>query len=95
MELLKEYQMSIMLVLSGICGMVAFFVFLTNTISAKRKCALLMMEIGATVLLVADRFAYLYRGQTTDRAYWMVRICNFLVYFLIGIPWWHMIGMWH
>ncbi|MBQ2314743.1 MAG: HD-GYP domain-containing protein [Treponema sp.] len=41
----------------------------------------MMMEISASLLLISDRFAYLYRGDMSNLGFWMVRICNFLVYF--------------
>ena len=72
-----------MLLLSGICGTIAFFVLITHTIKPKRRKSLLYMEIGAMLLLMADRFCYVYRGDPSTRGFYMVRICNFLLFFLI------------
>ncbi|MBR6296437.1 MAG: HD-GYP domain-containing protein [Treponema sp.] len=80
MEFLRQHQLSIMLVLIGICGMVALFVLVTNTFSAKRKRALFFLEVSATLLLVFDRFAYIFRGDVSSLGYWMVRISNFFVF---------------
>lgn len=80
MEFLRQHQLNIMLVLIGICGMVALFVLVTNTFSAKRKRALFFLEVSATLLLVFDRFAYIFRGDVSTLGYWMVRISNFFVF---------------
>lgn len=83
MDILRQYQADIMLVLIGICGIIAVFVYMTNTISKKRKLILMQLEINAMLLLIADRRAYIYRGDPSALGWWMVRISNFLVFFLI------------
>lgn len=80
---LREYQLDIMLMLSGICGMVALFVLFTRTLSPRRRHSLLLMDIGSMLLLTADRFAYIYRGDPDRLGFYMVRICNFAVFFLL------------
>ncbi len=81
-DLLRKYQLDIMLVLVGICGITAFFVSITGSLPKKRKRALMLVESYATILLASDRLAYIYRGDTSLIGYWMVRISNFLVYFM-------------
>ena len=81
MEFLRQYQLDIMLILIGICGILAFFVSITKTLSKKRKQALFSLELSAMFLLIFDRYAYIYRGGIDSTSYWMVRICNFLVFF--------------
>ena len=82
MEFLREHQMDIMMVLSGICGNLAFFVYINKILSVRRKIALMSMELGAMFLLMADRCNYLYRGSADTTGYRMVRISNFMVFFL-------------
>ncbi len=82
MDFLRAHQLNIMLVLIGICGITAFFVYITGTLSKKRKRALMLVEIYSTILLISDRFAYIYRGDTSRLGYWMVRFSNFLVFFM-------------
>ena len=87
LDLIKEYQMNIMLVLSSICGMLAFFVLITKTLTKRRKWIMLALELASMLLLVFDRFAYYYRGNTDVVGYWMVRISNFSVFmFTLAIP---------
>lgn len=81
-EILKQYQADIMLILIGICAIITVFVYLTNTMSQKRKIILMQMELSAMFLLIADRRAYIYRGDASTLGWWMVRISNFLVFFL-------------
>ncbi|MBR3430542.1 MAG: hypothetical protein IKG87_10620 [Clostridia bacterium] len=71
-----------MLVLGGICGIIALFVCMTDTMSRKREKILITLELSAMFLLIADRRAYIYRGDPSTLAWWMVRISNFLVFFL-------------
>ena len=40
----------------------------------------MFMEFYASLLLIMDRFAYIYRGNVTELGWWMVRITNFFVY---------------
>jgi len=82
METLRLYQADIMLVLSGICGIMALLAFMTNTMTKTRKKALILMEVSAMFLLISDRRAYIYRGDVSAMGWWMVRISNFLVFFL-------------
>ena len=85
-ELLKEYQLNIMFALTLICGMLAFFVLITKTLIPSRKYIMLSLELSAMFLLIFDRMAYHYRGNTSDIGFWMVRISNFMVFALtLGI----------
>lgn len=81
MEFLRQHQLNIMLIFIGICGVLAFLVSITKTLSTKRRQALISMELSAMLLLICDRFAYIYRGDLSTLGFWMVRFCNFFVYF--------------
>ena len=82
MDFLRQYQADIMLILSGICGTMVIFVLLTDSMSRQRKRILSCLELSAMFLMIADRRAYIFRGDTSDLGWWMVRISNFLVFFL-------------
>ena len=82
MEFLRQNQLDIMLIFSGICGILVFFVSITKILSGRRKFALILMELSAMFLLLADRWAYIYRGDVSTLGWWMVRICNCSVYAL-------------
>ena len=82
MEILKLFQADIMLALSAICGILTLLVYMTNTISQKRKISLMLLESNAMLLMICDRHAYIYRGDTSTLGWWMVRISNFLTFFL-------------
>ena len=81
MEFLQQHQLNIMLFFSGICGSLMILTFLTRSLSQRRRHILSMLEFGAMMLLFSDRFAYIYRGDVSTLGFWMVRVCNFLVYF--------------
>ncbi|MBO6214629.1 MAG: HD-GYP domain-containing protein, partial [Lachnospiraceae bacterium] len=80
---LAEHQLNFMLFLAGVCGITAVFAAISNSITPKRKVTLVAMEVVSMVLLLADRFAYIYRGDVSDIGYIMVRISNFLVFMMI------------
>ena len=54
MEFIKSIQADIMVLLSGICGIIALFVYLTETMSKPRKKALMLLEISAMFLMIAE-----------------------------------------
>ncbi len=82
MAFLKTYQTNIMLFLSGICGILAFLAMQTKTLSPRRRRVLALLELSAMLLLISDYNAYAFRGDSSQMGYWMVRVSNFLVYFL-------------
>ena len=79
---LKEYQLDIMLFMAGICFVLILLTIVTKTLSKKRRRILALMETAAMFLLLFDRIAYIYRGVLGNKAYWMVTVSNFMVYFL-------------
>ncbi len=87
MTLIREHQLSIMLFMSGICAVLAFMTMIIKSLSPKRKCILALMELSAMLLMLFDRASYLYRGDISTLGFFMVRICNGMVFFLsIFIP---------
>ena len=71
-----------MLFLSGVCAILALLVIFQKTIPVQRRRALFLIELGAMILLMSDRFAYIYRGNPSQLGFYMVRISNFLVFFM-------------
>ena len=82
MQFLKEHQLNVMLFMSGICFVLAILTLMTKALSIRRRRIIALLEIAAMLLLLADRYAYLYRGDPSTLGFWMVRISNFLVYFM-------------
>ncbi|MBR6891192.1 MAG: diguanylate cyclase, partial [Clostridia bacterium] len=79
LDFLKTHQLNIMLFMSGICGILAVLTLMTKTLSSRRRRILALLEAAAMLLLIADRYAYIYRGDPSTLGFWMVRISNFLV----------------
>lgn len=75
-------QMDIELILSGICAMLVILSCATKMLTFRRKLSLILMDIFTMVILLADRLAYMYRGNMSRTGFWMVRINNFLVFVL-------------
>ncbi len=81
-ELIKNNQLDIMLVLCGACGILGLLLIITRFLSKSRKRILLLMMFQALFLLWFDRQAYIYAGDPGHMGYIMVRVSNFLVFFL-------------
>ena len=83
---LTAHQEDIMMILSAMCGLIAVFVLMMRSLPQKRRNALLVVELCAMLIMIADCFAYKYRGDPSEVGYWVVRISNFTVFFMnIGI----------
>ena len=81
LDFIRQYQLDIMLMMSSVCAAIAFFIAISRTASPQRKRALLLLMLSSTALLLADRFVYIYNGDTSIVGFWVMRICNFEVYF--------------
>lgn len=81
MEFLRSIQLSVMLFFSGACGVLLILTAFTKTMTPSRKRSLLYMQVASMLLLLFDRFAYVYRGDVSELGYYMVRISNFFVFF--------------
>ena len=81
-DFIRTYQLDIMLALSAACLSFVVLLFFTQSLDKRRKTILIYMELSATLLLLFDRQAYLYSGVLTKTGYIMVRVSNFLVFFM-------------
>ena len=81
-DFIVEHQLNIILAMSGACGACALFVYISKTFSGYKKRDLILLELGATGLLLFDRGATIFDGEPGELAYWMVRVCNLAVYIL-------------
>ena len=81
-DFIREHQMNIMLALCAVCAMMMVLLLLTRFLPRGRKWILVLVELIATCLLGFDRAAYIYRGEISRQAYVMVRLSNFMVFFL-------------
>ena len=81
-EFIRAHQLNIMLLICGACGILTLLLINTRFLSKSRKNILILMELIAFFLLWFDRFAYMYAGDLSHKGYIMVRLSNFLVFFL-------------
>ena len=81
-DLIREHQLNIMLVLCAFCALMAILLLITRFLPRRRKWILVMMELTSMILLAFDRTAYIYRGDGSDPGFVMVRVSNFMVFFL-------------
>lgn len=80
MNLLVHYQLNVMMMLGGICGFIFLFLLSMKISNKAKKHAFLQIAFWTMILLFSDRFCYMFRGDVSELGYWMVRICNFLVF---------------
>lgn len=83
MDIIIKYQLDVMLFMCGMCGILAVMTMITKSLPHKTKFILASMEISSMALLFFDRLAYIYKGDASDVGFYMVRISNGLVYFLL------------
>lgn len=81
-KFILNHQLNMMLALSAICGMMAVLLLITRFLPKRRKWILIFMELIAAFLLGFDRASYMYRGDVSHMGYVMVRLSNFMVFFL-------------
>ena len=84
-QLFRDHQLNIMLLLCGACAVMILLLVNTRFLARKRKMVLILMESVAFLLLWFDRQAYLYSGNTSFTGYIMVRVSNFVVFFLTSM----------
>ena len=81
-DFIRAHQLNVMLLLCGASGAIFFLLFITRFLSQSRRQALLLIELTSFFLLWFDRLAYIYAGTPSHTGYIMVRLSNFMVFFL-------------
>lgn len=81
-DFIRNNQLDIMLALCAVCLTMAVLLLITRFLPKKQKWILIAMELTATLLLGFDRLAYIYSGNVSATGYVMVRLSNFMVFFL-------------
>ena len=76
-----------MLFMCGMCGILTVMTLVTESLPRGTKIIVALMEVSAMLLLLFDRFAYIYRGDVSETGYFMVRLSNGMTYLLsLTIP---------
>ena len=82
MVFLRTHQLGIMLFMSGECAILACTTLFIHALPQEKRSLLSLMELSAMLLLLFDRLSYQYRGNPSETGYFMVRVCNGMVFFL-------------
>ncbi len=77
MEILREFE----LILIGFCASITFYGFFSK-IEKPKKRILFFLEISSLLLLLSDYQVYLFRDAEGTQAFWILRICKFIVFFM-------------
>ncbi len=81
-DFIREYQLDIMTGLISVCIAITLLLIITRFLPIRRRLRLILMEVVAAGLLFFDRMAYIYSGDTSQTGFIMVRLSNFMVFFL-------------
>ena len=65
-EFIRSNQLDVMLFFSGVCAILIPLTWVTTTLSKRRKWLLTLIEAVSSLLLIFDRFAYIYRGDASE-----------------------------
>ncbi len=87
MVFLRTHQLNLMLFMSGTCAILACTTLFIRALPQEKRSILSLMELSAMLLLLFDRWSYMYRRDASEVGFIMVRVCNGMVFFLaIMIP---------
>ena len=65
-----------------ICLLSAVCVFFARRLNRQSYLTVIVIQVESALLLVSDCLAWIFRGRPGPSTYYMVRISNFLTYFL-------------
>ncbi|SCW62978.1 Signal transduction histidine kinase [Lachnospiraceae bacterium C10] len=80
MQGVSGFQIYLMSMLSSICFVLIIFTAMSKSLTRRRRILLLHQEAASVVIMLFERGAYVFSGDTSDVGYIMVRICNFMSY---------------
>lgn len=78
-----DIQLFLLFLGGTICALIFLFSSIVRYQSAKRKRSLLHLELVTSLLLFADYFSYIYKDDASALGGIIVRVTNFLLFFLI------------
>ena len=67
------------------CGVAGLYFWLTKRYKTEKKKWMHRMQFSASALLFCDAVAYLFEGRPGPLSYWVVRVGNFGVFFLVEL----------
>ena len=85
LEFFQNFQLDLMLSLGGVCCVMVFLLIFTRVLSPRKKAILIAIEFSTFCILIFERQAYRYAGDAGQIADVMVRLSNFVVFFLNSV----------
>ncbi len=79
LDFIKDYQLNIMLSLGNVCGAVALSMLIAG-LRTKRRRILFFLELSASILLISDRYIWIYDGDISSKGWWITRINAFFCF---------------
>ncbi|MCQ2585957.1 MAG: EAL domain-containing protein [Treponema sp.] len=85
MKNLGDIQLFLLFLGATICGLIFLFSSIVHYQSAIRKKSLLHLELVTALLLYSDFLSYIFQNEPGRVAYWVIRISNFMLFFLLYV----------
>ena len=87
MDLTMTQSVNSIFLLSGslFCLIAALSFWWGKNFEKRTRQWMICMQLSASLLLCSDAAAYIFRGSPGRVGYWMVRISNFLVFFMLDV----------
>jgi len=82
MTFIHAHQLNIMLVFTGVNAAMVVMLFFTKALTARRRSVFILLESALFFLVLFDRLAYIYSGNLSRNGRVMVRVSNFIVFFI-------------
>ena len=83
MEFLQSIQLDLMAALIGISAAFAVLVVFSKALPKRRRLVIIAIELLSVILLVFDRFTYIYNGDPTEFGFLLHRLGNLVIFALM------------
>ena len=79
----KDNQISVLLILRGICVVTGIYVLITKMLPWERRRYLFFVEVCSVFILMSDTYYRIFNGDMSRLGWWVSRISVFVLYFMI------------
>ena len=83
MEFLQSIQLDLMVALIGVSAAFAVLVVFSKALPKRRRLVIIVIELLSVVLLVFDRFTYIYNGDPTEHGFLLQKLGNLVIFALM------------
>lgn len=85
MEFLQSIQLDLMVALIGVSAAFAVLVVFSKALPKRRRLVIIAIELLSMILLIFDRFTYIYNGDPTESGFLLHRLGNLVIFALMPL----------